>query len=112
MRFDSTKAVDLLINNIAKFPVHTLTLFVHWSSLIFVFLVVINLFFLFQISSVVQQLKPEPKLLLIYLHNLFNQKRETVQYDPAFHDLQIELYAEYDPNNLRDFLEKVRSSRD
>lgn len=81
MKFDSAKAVDLLLNNITKFPV----------------------------PNIVQQLKPEPKLLLIYLHNLFNQKKEAVQYDSTIHDLQIELYAEYDPSNLRDFLEKSNS---
>jgi hypothetical protein len=50
---------------------------------------------------VVQQLKPRPKFLHTYLDALF---RRDPHLGYEFHDLQIELYAEFEPVKLLDFL--------
>lgn len=49
----------------------------------------------------VQQLKPRPKLLHTYLDALF-ERDPHLGYE--FHDIQIELYADYDYGKLLDFL--------
>ncbi|KAM3580631.1 Vacuolar protein sorting-associated protein 41 [Umbelopsis sp. WA50703] len=52
-------------------------------------------------KKVVQQLKPRPKLLHTYLDALF-ERDPHLGYE--FHDIQIELYADYDYGKLLDFL--------
>lgn len=85
MRFDPQRATDLLINNITHVPV----------------------------KRVVDQLKPEPQLQLVYLHNLFysykdkKDSKEINQAGKEFHNLQVKLYATYNREPLYDFLEKV-----
>ena len=54
-----------------------------------------------QIASVVDQLKGYPRLLHKYLHALFVKDPHA---GSAFHELQVELYAEYEPNKLLPFL--------
>ncbi|CAG8508593.1 12818_t:CDS:10 [Ambispora leptoticha] len=53
------------------------------------------------ISRVVKQLQKHPKFMFIYLDALF-------LHDPhmgyEYHDLQVELYAEYEPSRLMEFL--------
>lgn len=61
----------------------------------------LHFFFFFQPKRVVQQLKPRPKFLHTYLDALF---RRDPHLGYEFHDLQIELYAEFDPAKLLDFL--------
>ncbi|KAJ3308452.1 Vacuolar protein sorting-associated protein 41 [Blyttiomyces sp. JEL0837] len=53
------------------------------------------------LTAVVAELKKKPRFLHIYLDALF---RKDPQEGAEFHPLQIELYAEYDPARLLDFL--------
>ncbi|KAI9283703.1 hypothetical protein BC943DRAFT_280643 [Umbelopsis sp. AD052] len=52
-------------------------------------------------KRVVQQLKPRPKFLHTYLDALF---RRDPHLGYEFHDIQVELYADFDPAKLLDFL--------
>eukprot|EP01120_Amphizonella_sp_Union-15-10_P003630 TRINITY_DN1403_c0_g1_i1.p1 TRINITY_DN1403_c0_g1~~TRINITY_DN1403_c0_g1_i1.p1 ORF type:complete len:882 (-),score=190.64 TRINITY_DN1403_c0_g1_i1:13-2658(-) len=57
------------------------------------------------LDKIVEQLQPEPKLLLKFLHYCFTVKKEGQMLKP-YHDLQVELYANHDLDALGDFLEK------
>lgn len=54
-----------------------------------------------QINTVVDQLRKYPKLLHKYLHALFVKDPHV---GSAYHELQVELYAEYEPSKLLPFL--------
>ncbi|XP_049849429.1 uncharacterized protein LOC126318654 [Schistocerca gregaria] len=70
---NADKAIELLVANTNKIPV----------------------------EQVVQQLQSERRLLLQYLHRLFENGSEESR---PYHDLQIELYTEYDLPKLQRFL--------
>jgi len=73
MRFDSQKASELLIDNINRIPV----------------------------ARVVSQLSSAPNLQMVYLHNLFyHSKKEINQDGREYHNLQVKLYAAYNPESL------------
>ena len=54
-----------------------------------------------QIATVVDQLRGRPKLLHKYLHALFVKDPHV---GAAFHEAQVELYAEFEPSKLLPFL--------
>jgi len=75
MNYDQDKAVQLLVNNTNRIA----------------------------IELVVQQLQKDPKLLHVYLHQLFVRDPHAGQ---NFHEQQIKLYADYDYKLLLPFLQQ------
>ncbi|XP_048451776.1 vacuolar protein sorting-associated protein 41 homolog isoform X3 [Rhincodon typus] len=73
MEFDKEQAVNMLLDNEDKIS----------------------------IVKVVEELKDQPELQHVYLHNLFKRDHHKGQ---KFHERQISLYAEYDRPNLLPFL--------
>ncbi|XP_067888326.1 vacuolar protein sorting-associated protein 41 homolog isoform X2 [Heterodontus francisci] len=73
MEFDKEQAVNMLLDNEDKIS----------------------------IDKVVEELKNQPELQHVYLHNLFKRDHHKGQ---KFHERQISLYAEYDRPNLLPFL--------
>ncbi|XP_041045618.1 vacuolar protein sorting-associated protein 41 homolog isoform X1 [Carcharodon carcharias] len=73
MEFDKEQAVNMLLDNEDKIS----------------------------IDKVVEELKDQPELQHVYLHNLFKRDHHKGQ---KFHEQQISLYAEYDRPNLLPFL--------
>uniref|UniRef100_UPI00398E8932 vacuolar protein sorting-associated protein 41 homolog isoform X2 n=1 Tax=Pristiophorus japonicus TaxID=55135 RepID=UPI00398E8932 len=73
MEFDKEQAVNMLLDNEDKIS----------------------------IDKVVEELKNQPELQHVYLHNLFKRDHHKGQ---KFHEQQISLYAEYDRPNLLPFL--------
>ncbi|XP_059501806.1 vacuolar protein sorting-associated protein 41 homolog [Stegostoma tigrinum] len=73
MEFDKEQAVNMLLDNEDKIS----------------------------IDKVVEELKDQPELQHVYLHNLFKRDHHKGQ---KFHERQISLYAEYDRPNLLPFL--------
>lgn len=57
------------------------------------------------IKAVVTQLEPKPQYLLQYLDRLF-QKDKTIAKE--YHDVQVKLYAEYEPKKLLHFMQNSK----
>lgn len=58
------------------------------------------------IASIVDQLSHDRKSLHDYLHRVFVQRlgEYNIEIYAKFHELQVELYAEYDPDSLLPFI--------